>query len=563
MCASYLLDLIKIVKLEWIITDSNIVNEEIATCLDKNGSIITTIFIIESNIKCTLNLWRINVEISDVKLYENISYVIQTSGTTGKRKVVQVLHTCIMSNIESLRIIFEITNKDVIFLNTPVTFDPFVVELMLALTSGATLFIAENRFNFEFIYEMLLPKNDLLNSGITFWQMPPSVFQSLPKQMVDYILTGTSSVRILALGGEKFPDYIFNYPNRNKKMRIFNLYGITEVSCWASVEELTDTPVVSLGKTLKDTIFQIQNNDDIVLEKGEGQLFIGSQTRQCLIDDENISELANTIIFRETGDLVQYDEKQNKYYYLGRKNDIFKRLGHKINLNTMEKLVYNATKLISVGIWDQNISKLFLFVVLPVEDAENKTKIIDKLHIKLLHCLPPEYHPDYIDIIHKISLTDNGKIDKKGLLKQCEINTSKNELTPQEIFEKIWCKHFGKDLEKLKNSSFVSLGGNSILAIQIVSEFESEVKDMDSGRLTELLLDKNKSYDDYLTSLIRIRSTEIIIKENTNLHTTSKTDILQKITNKIMLKIDWKNDLKACVDCTSVAFTHKRLLCRN
>lgn len=556
------MNLVQCVRLKWIITDTNIVKNEIKTYLDKNGSIITRIFINENNIKYTLSLWKVNIEeIGDAKLYKNVSYVIQTSGTTGENKIVQVLHKCIMSNIESLRIIFDITSTDVIFLSTPITFDPFIVELMLALTTGATLFIAENRFNFEFISEMLLPKNDLLNSGITFWQMPPSVFQSLPKQMVDYILTGRSSIRILALGGEKFPDYIFNYPNRSKKMRIFNLYGITEVSCWASVEELADTPVVSLGRTLKDTIFQIRNNDGIVLEKGEGHLFIGSEIRQCLINDENIPESVNKIIFRETGDLVQYEEKQHKYYYLGRRNDILKRFGHKINLNTMEKLVYNETELISVCIWEQNTFKLFIFVVLPVEDVLNKTKIIDKLRIKLLHCLPPEYHPDYVEIIDQIPLTNNGKVDKKRLLKDCVIlNTSKNVLTLQENFQKIWCKHFGNDLEKRGNNiTFISLGGNSILAIQIVSEFESEVKGVDEGRLTELLLDKNKSYDDYLDSLTKItNSSNVVNKDNANLKSPVKIDVLQNVTHKITLKIDWKHDLKACVDCTAVAFTHKR-----
>lgn len=39
------------------------------------------------------------------------------------------------------RVLFEITQEDVVFLASPLTFDPSVVEIFIALSSGASLLI--------------------------------------------------------------------------------------------------------------------------------------------------------------------------------------------------------------------------------------------------------------------------------------------------------------------------------------------------------------------------------------------------------------------------------------
>lgn len=43
--------------------------------------------------------------------------------------------------LSCLRVLFEITHEDVLFLASPLTFDPSVVEIFVALSSGASLLI--------------------------------------------------------------------------------------------------------------------------------------------------------------------------------------------------------------------------------------------------------------------------------------------------------------------------------------------------------------------------------------------------------------------------------------
>lgn len=94
------------------------------------------------------------------------AYVLHTSGTTGPPKTVRVPHECILPNIlhlrwvscglggpgfvqvlfsgevfALLRSLFQISADDVLFLASPLTFDPSVVDIFLALSSGARLLI--------------------------------------------------------------------------------------------------------------------------------------------------------------------------------------------------------------------------------------------------------------------------------------------------------------------------------------------------------------------------------------------------------------------------------------
>lgn len=43
--------------------------------------------------------------------------------------------------LSCLRVLFEVTHEDVLFLASPLTFDPSVVEIFVALSSGASVLI--------------------------------------------------------------------------------------------------------------------------------------------------------------------------------------------------------------------------------------------------------------------------------------------------------------------------------------------------------------------------------------------------------------------------------------
>lgn len=93
-----ILHLINRIKLKWIINYNS--TDNINSFLNNNSTLVYNIPLPDT--KYGAELWKIN-NILEERIYKGVSYIIQTSGTTGTNKIVQVLNKCIMSNVSSLR----------------------------------------------------------------------------------------------------------------------------------------------------------------------------------------------------------------------------------------------------------------------------------------------------------------------------------------------------------------------------------------------------------------------------------------------------------------------------
>jgi len=122
---------------------------------------------------------------------------------------------------------------------------------------------------------------EILCACVTVLQITPSLlFHQWPiKYLKTTILDKDSKLRILLLGGEPFPNVklLLEASHPQNTTRLFNIYGITEISCWSSIKEIVKDNVDEpcLGKPLSETIFQIRNEDNEVIIKGNGILYIG------------------------------------------------------------------------------------------------------------------------------------------------------------------------------------------------------------------------------------------------------------------------------------------------
>lgn len=457
--------------------------------------------------------------------FPDICYIIQTSGSTGEPKLVRVTNYCINSNIKSLSHIFKITHNDTIYFGTPLTFDPSIIELGLALHNGACLLISDDK---------LCPNIDL---GVTMLQIVPSIFLQWTSAQIKSILQ--SKLRILAFGGEVFPDSVLTY-ERNESLRLFNLYGVTEMSCWASVAEVDNQDDISIGNPLADTIIEVRDHTGNAILYGEGEIFIGSNTRICLLDNENTPPK-----FRATGDLGLINH--SKIQYTGRTNDVFKRFGHKLHLTTIENLIKTLTDLDNKCVWSKDQSKLLTFFLL--ENCDLKAKVLDKIRVKLLHGLPKECFPDFFDILAKFPITTHGKINRKALESIYSLEISKNLATNFDSFKLLLSKYLGNnpdDFENWSQSTFFENGGNSITAIQFLNELGS-----DSNTFMGLFFEKNlKICGDYLQS-----AGNSVLKRRQN----SKFDSIEvekRVKLEYCMDVEWSYDLKACVDATPLIFNH-------
>jgi len=74
-------------------------------------------------------------------------------------------------------------------------------------------------------------------------QATPTLISSFgPSLLRESLLGPNSDLRVLVLGGERCPtgSVLRSWKADGNRTRLINIYGVTEVSCWASWYEITE-----------------------------------------------------------------------------------------------------------------------------------------------------------------------------------------------------------------------------------------------------------------------------------------------------------------------------------
>ncbi|XP_053961408.1 beta-alanine-activating enzyme isoform X1 [Anastrepha ludens] len=517
----------------------------------------------------------------------SLCYSIATSGTTGLPKIVQVPYSCMEPNIVAISTQLKISESDVIYLCAPFTFDPFMVDLFLALNRGATLLISAPtlRLNPNKLIKILWPKlldhdRSLLREnsnciGATFLQATPSFFRLFGDAAIkDVILHESNSLRCLVLGGEDFPTRLeWNswLPSAPINKRIFNIYGITELSCWCTMHECNFNDGwerAPLGALLDNqTSLRIIDKSGMELSGVcEGQLEIGSATRKCYIPsiDGQFSHESTELCFRATGDVVRQDESGN-VFYLGRIDSIIKRRGVRLNLEILQQNIQMLLKTEPRNIkcvWQEEMQKLICFIETSADYPNSGPMHIRRL---LSENLIEIKRPDDIKFIRKFPLNSHGKVDIRCMLSQIAEDTCQQSVKPVEILQSFIIETLGFDplnpiseVPRISTSnkpdpilSFTAAGGTSFQAIVLASEI---------GPMLEHTSDRSE----LLGMLLNPQQSLISIKDFLVSCSLSKTQIISKVqSNKRNyclaknFKFLWRTSLNKCVDSSPIIVGNK------
>ncbi|XP_053920664.1 beta-alanine-activating enzyme isoform X2 [Cuculus canorus] len=446
----------------------------------------------------------------DVGQKYSLAYILHTSGTTGIPKIVRVPHKCIVPNIEHLRSLFEITQDDMLFLASPLTFDPSVVELFIALTSGASILIVPNTIK---MMPVELSVALFHCHHVTVLQATPTLLRRFGAHIIkSTVLSANTSLRVLALGGEAFPvlNLLRNWKHKENKTSIFNLYGITEVSSWAtcykvpeevfSADFRADFPV-PLGSPLLGTKVEVRDANGSAVLEGEGQIFIGGEERICFLDDEITVPLGT---MRETGDFVRVQNSQ--LFFLGRKDNQIKRHGKRFNIEYLQQATEDLCQVEACAVTWYLQEKLILFVV-PKNDLEEREMLKE-----LQKRLPAYAIPDELVMIKDLPLTSHGKVDISELNKiyQNHLNSRRRDSKlsgAEELWERLqylWKSALGllgDSTEISKDAVFLYSGGDSLKAVRFYEEIEILVGKAVPG-LLEIIL--SRSIEEIYTHILKI-----------------------------------------------------------
>ena len=158
-------------------------------------------------------------------------YLIRTSGTTGDSKLVTATFSSVKPNILDFCNVFKPLPGDQVFMASPPTFDPHIIDVFIALSNSSCLFIVprSSKTRGKSLYSDLFIAN-----SVSILQSTPSLLQRifLPSQPSQPSLP--SSLRVLCVGGESCSPAICSLLERiwRTGCKVFHLYGVTEMSVW-------------------------------------------------------------------------------------------------------------------------------------------------------------------------------------------------------------------------------------------------------------------------------------------------------------------------------------------
>jgi amino acid adenylation domain-containing protein len=435
----------------------------------------------------------------------SLSYIIFTSGTTGKPKAVAVEHRSLLNYIYWRLKTYHYSDQDVTLQLLSYSFDGFASNFYSSLLSGGKLILIANEkiLDYEHINSIIRDKN------VTNISLVPSMYEVLLHYSERETL---KSLRFIVLAGEKTNAYLVEKSKeKNPGIQLINEYGPTEAAVTAAAyigmdetnTAVIGSPIWNVGLYILDHGFCLQpigvagelciwgaglargylNHPEPTAEKFD-QDFQDDQDKNVpgitgkLKHMAHISYWPHLKLYR-TGDLARWLADGN-IEYLGRIDRQVKIRGFRIELEEIENrlLKHEAIKEAVVIDRREEGGDSYLCAYVVFAKAFEKTVNFTEFNEYLSHTLPDYMIPSYVVPINGIPLTPSGKINRKALPIP-EVTMGEAYTAPRNEIErnlmKIWSEVLGMAPSISIDDNFFQLGGHSLKATVLVAKIHKEL----------------------------------------------------------------------------------------
>lgn len=423
--------------------------------------------------------------IDDASTPNDLAYVIFTSGSTGQPKGVMVKHRPVINLIEWVNKTFEVSEHDRLLFVTSLCFDLSVYDIFGTLAAGASVHIATR----ETIRNPRALATLLVDEPITFWDSTPAALQQLLPtfEEVGRARTNRSVLRLAFMSGDWIPVAL---PDALKqafpRVRTIGLGGATEATVWSNRYEIGSVPTfwtsIPYGKPIQNAKYYILNDDLKPSPIGvAGELYIGGE---CLASGYlNAPELtaerfvpnpfAGGTMYR-TGDRARWFP-DGTIEFLGRVDHQVKIRGYRIELGEIQAVLSKHDAIQEAVVLDrldddgEKTICAYFVARTPVPVSELRNYLAKKLPLYML--------PAYFIPLSSVPLTANGKVERKSLpAPNADPISNETYAAPRNEVERKLVEIWSEVLDVSKvgiYDDFMSLGGDSLKAIQIMHKLQS------------------------------------------------------------------------------------------
>jgi amino acid adenylation domain-containing protein/non-ribosomal peptide synthase protein (TIGR01720 family) len=415
----------------------------------------------------------------------SLAYVLFTSGSTGRPKGVQITHRALVNQLQWIATEHGFGTDDVVLLKTPFTFDASVWEMFAPAIVGARTVIAGPQAHRDPDELVSLVEHH----AVTVVQFVPSVLAVFAESASPGAL---STLRTVFSGGEALPMSLAHRLADLAGAQVVNLYGPTEVTVDATsqVVAVADSAGESNGHVAGVQAAPIGrpvwNTRGFVLDRwlrlcavgAVGELYLSGEQlargylgRPDLTAERFLPSVfgpAGSLMYR-TGDRVRR-LPDGTLQYLGRVDFQVKVRGLRIELEEIEAALAQHDSVAQAAVVmheDAGRQRLVGYVtgrgVQPHVVREFATRT-----------LAPYMVPEVIVPLDEFPRSRSGKIARRELpLPEAVATTGRPPATPtEEMLCRIVGELVGVDTVGA-DDSFFELGGDSILAMQLVSRARS------------------------------------------------------------------------------------------
>lgn len=411
------------------------------------------------------------------------AYVIYTSGSTGKPKGVCVHHAAVVNFLTSMAREPGIQESDRLLAVTTLSFDIAVLELLLPLTAGASVVLAQR----EHTVDGQALKDLIAQHQCTVMQATPSTWRML----IEAGWQGSTRTFKALIGGEALTRDLAD-ALLARTAELWNMYGPTETTVWSSCwrVEHTHRPI-SIGRPIDNTQIHVLDEHMRPCPIGvPGEIWIGGDgvtlgylhrpelTAERFVPDSFSTNKAAKLY--RTGDRGRW-AADGLIEHQGRLDFQVKVRGHRIELGEIEVALLTHPAIgraVVIVREDQPGDQRLVAYIVTSPQTPAPTQASVREHLR--NTLPDYMLPQHVIVLDAIPLLPNGKVNRHALpapVAEAQADAGGPEADTfyqsdnERQLARIWSQLLGVSPIR-PDDNFFDLGGHSLLSLTAISMME-------------------------------------------------------------------------------------------
>lgn len=282
---------------------------------------------------------------------DDLAYVIFTSGSTGKPKGIKIQYKGLINIFESVQNIYELSSSSVLLMNTPIVFDPSLLDVLWPLLHGACIVIP--KWNEKGLVEIAKCINE---HQVNMFQCVPTFLSAFISAKRNGEIENLSSLKSIIVGGDILSKGLYENFRNQFDCKLFNHYGPTETTidvaifdCSLFYKSFGYLNIVPIGKPTNNTCLYILDKNLKICPAGvPGELYISSIGNSLGYINDTNEDLFIPNLFADGFSSKLYKSGDKAFYcddgnivILGRIDNQVKIDGNRIELGEIEYKLNN------------------------------------------------------------------------------------------------------------------------------------------------------------------------------------------------------------------------------